>query len=152
MELTNVGIIYSKAQKVRREVIVGGDDPTYRVHKDRLLPGEGWLDCPVEVYQSFTDPNAIDAFLALAIGEATSDSCVVIDNTDKILAVCCADPVIDDHPLGVIIQDDPAQVGDSYDFVNQTVIPDPVRLAAEAAALAEAVAYALAHPITEVTP
>ena len=144
MALTKVGIIYSLAQLVRRELIKCADDSGYKAHIDRLLPGEGWFEIPIDVYNSFGNPHAIDDYLEASVGAALSDRCAVI-NGDNIVAVCCADPAIDRHPDGWIIQDDTAQAGWTYDFVNAVAIPDPVRLAAEAAEIA---AYDLAHPVT----
>lgn len=132
MPVTKVGVIYSKAQNLRRSVIVcGNDDSQYEQFKSALHPNEGWLDIPLEDYASFTlDPNditagayALDAYIAQILGAPpSSDKCAVINGED-IVSVCCADPSIDEHPDGWIIQDDAAQVGGIYDFDNAMAVP-----------------------------
>ena len=122
--LTKVGIIYSLAQLQRRELIISDvDDANIDLHKGRMLAGEGWIDCPISIYNSFTDANGLDAWLATVLGEKTSHRCAVIDGeTGIVQAVVGADPIIDQHPDGIIIQDDTAQAGWTYDFVNAAAI------------------------------
>lgn len=121
--LTKVGVIYSQAQLVLRELIICGDDDGYAVHQARMLPNEGWLEIPIDLYNSFDmeggryNINSVDVYIASVLGEPLSDRCAVVaGDTDIVLSVICADPYIDDHPAGIIVQDDVAVNGEVYDF------------------------------------
>ena len=126
MALTKVGVKYSSSQKVRRELIVASTDALVDVHKSTILPGEAWLDIPIETFNAFTTPQEVDTYLQGILGNPTSDYCLIIDGTNTIVSIVRADPIIDDHPDGVIIQDTYAQVGWNYDFENAVVLnPNP---------------------------
>lgn len=125
MALTKVSVIYSIAQKLRRELLMSKvDDKEIDIHKYRLQPGEGWLDIPLADFQELTfdgyalldGADSIDGYIARILGCPSSDKCAIIDIDDSVVAVVLADPIIDDHPDGVIIQDDTLVVGDVYDF------------------------------------
>ena len=124
--LTKVGIIYSLAQLQRRKLISSDvDDAHIDLHKSDMSSSEGWIDCPLSIYNSFADANGLDAWLATMIGDKTSHRCAVVaGDTGIVQAIIGADPVIDDHPLGFVIQDDTAMLGWNYDFVN-AVASDP---------------------------
>lgn len=117
MTITKIAVVYSKKQKVRRRVIVinheGGEDAHYDAHKLDLHPGEGWLEIPLDIYRSFQSPHELNDYIALQIGERQSDRCCVvcpIEGTVKHLIH--ADPEIDFHPAGKIVQHHTAQIGD----------------------------------------
>ncbi len=127
MALTKVCVIYSRDQLVRRELIVCGDDADYDVHWRRMQSGEGWLNIPIEVYNNCSMEtgrwgwDSIDTYIAAILGNPKSDICAIV-NGEEIVAVCAADPRIDQHPEGWIIQDDRALTGLVYDFENATVV------------------------------
>ena len=127
MALTKVGIVYSLAQNLRRRVIVPDDDGELVFHKSSLAYGEAYIELPYATFQQFDSPTDLDAFLAIELNSANpgSDYCLVVDANDVIQACILADPIIDSHPLGTVIADTPAMVGDTYDFVNQCVVINP---------------------------
>ncbi len=109
MTVTKAVVIYSKAQKVRRRVIKldheGAHDGHFDPHKEILHLNEGWLEIPIELYESF-DPNKneLDNYVASQIGEPSSDRCVVVCPMEGIVKhILKADPDIDFHPDGKII-------------------------------------------------
>lgn len=135
MTVTKVGVVYSIAQCIFREVIVldhaGADDSEFEIHKSNMKDGEGWLDIPLETFNSF-DPNqgdtgnTLQVYIASILGNPSDDKCAVIaGDTDLILAVVAADPRIDSHPDGWLIQDDIASAGWTYDFENAVAVPPP---------------------------
>ena len=124
MALTKVGVVYSKSQYVVRRVIYSdSSDEEVDIHQECLLNGEGWIDIPINVYHSFKSPIEIQSYIASALlSIPTSDNCAVVDGSNMIIACVRADPIIDDHPDGILICDGPATAGDSYDFENAVII------------------------------
>lgn len=123
MPVTKVGIVYSKSQnRIRRVILSDFDDGHIDRHKNYLLQGEGWLEIPLNTYNALTKDSIDDHIETLLGGKASSHTCAVIDANNTIIACVCADPVIDDHPDGVIIQEDGAEVGAVYDFENAQVV------------------------------
>jgi hypothetical protein len=128
MPITKVGIIYSKSQNLRRKVIIPEvDDSEVDIHKNYLLPGEAWMEIPMDVYTQYDHPTDVDAFVSIQLNSAEpmNDWCLVVDANSIILACIPADPIIDDHPLGHIICDAPAMVGDMYNFETASVVINP---------------------------
>lgn len=81
------------------------------------------MEIPLDVYNKFSHPDHIDRHIEKILGaKASSHKCAVVDNNNNIIEVVCADPSIDEHPLGVLIQDDYAVSGAIYDFINSKVI------------------------------
>ena len=122
--LTKVGIIYSLAQLQRRRLIISDvDDSHLDLHRTGMASGEGWIDCPLSIYNSFSDANGLDAWLATMIGDKTSHRCTVVaGDTNVVQCIIGADPIIDSHPAGIVIQDDVSMVGDIYDFEAQAPV------------------------------
>lgn len=117
MALQTVGVIYSLNQLVRRQTIVPSmDDSELQPFKDMLPDGCGWLDVHISFFYALS-VEEFDEFIATQIGNAHSDRCAVIYGED-VVAVIKADPSVDEHPEGILIQDDTAEVGDTYDFEN----------------------------------
>ena len=124
MTVTIVGVVYSKSQSLRRKVIKSDtSDTDIRLHKNYCLAGEGWLEIPIDIYNSFRLPQEVDEWVTQALGSSPlSDICAVIDADNNIVAVLCGDPVTDSHPHGVLIQEDEAAVGSTYDFESAQVV------------------------------
>ncbi len=112
MPVTKVGCIYSIAQNLRREIIKSDiDDSHIDAHKARMLPGEGWLDIPIDIYNSFgNNPedhaigNTVDAHIASVLGNPKNDVCAIVAPDGSIAGYCNADPAIDTHPAGILKQ------------------------------------------------
>lgn len=116
MTVTSVVIVYSKKQKVRRRVIkldhAGAHHGHFKPHKDLLHKGEGWLEIPIQLYESFKN-DELDEHLVGVLGALESDRCVVVCPVDKTVKhVVRADPDIDFHPAGKILHHKTAKVGD----------------------------------------
>lgn len=118
MALTKVGVVYSKTQKVVRRIIMNDTDDSYiDTHKNYInLGGEGWLDIPLDVFNQLISTGTFDSYLENIIGKATSDICAVIDGNDMAVLKIHADPIIDEHPDGVLIQDENAVMGEIYNL------------------------------------
>ncbi|MCK5612057.1 hypothetical protein KAR91_59855 [Candidatus Pacearchaeota archaeon] len=120
--LTKFLIIYSTDQKVRRAVVKCSDDAQYNAwKKSNSSNGLGWLMVPVEEYNAFNEDeksigNTLDVFVAARLGNPKSDKCVIVHGDGSIKGAICADPRIDDHPDGFLIQDIDAVAGDTFDF------------------------------------
>lgn len=124
MTVTKVGVIYSKAQNRRRSIIKSDiADEHIDIHKNHLLQGERWLEIPLKLYEDFTNPAQIDVYIENVLGaQASSHKCAIINANDIIVGCVCGDPIIDDVPDGVLIQDDDLEVGMTYDFENGKAI------------------------------
>lgn len=131
MPVTKVLVIYSIAQNVRRTLIKldhpGADDREFAIHEACMVAGEGKLYIPVDVYNAF-DSNPVngmlplDNYIAGIIGSRADDRCAVITGEGDVVAVIAADPRIDDHPHGFLIQERELVAGDVYEFETQSVV------------------------------
>lgn len=122
-DVTIIGVVYSSNQLTPRRVIVSTDgDNHVMAHQNSLMSGEKFLTIPFETFNKFTHPDHLKDHLSGILGPATSDVCAVIDHQDNIVAVVKADPRIDDHLMGHIIQDDDAVSGLKYDLANAKVL------------------------------
>jgi hypothetical protein len=106
-----IGIIYSRAQgRVRRIVVETPGFPRVDYTKDHVGPGESVL---VIVPDKPVGPDECQAILNETLGKQhTSDRCAVVDKDGKVVHVVHADPNIDSHPAGTIVQHDTANIGD----------------------------------------
>lgn len=104
-KVATVAIVYSKAQKVCRRVIrldhANAKIDHFKPHKDILHKGEGWLEIPIEIYETL-DAEGLGAYIANEIGDPADDRCCIVCPITGILGFVKADPAIDDHPLGEI--------------------------------------------------
>jgi len=117
MAATKISVVYSVTQNVVRTIISNPvDDSHIDLHKQNLQPNEAWLDIPLEASRNFKSVNDVQSYVAGIIGPPSSDRCLVVAGDDTVLAIIKADPIIDDHPAGVLIQDESADVGIKYDF------------------------------------
>ena len=120
--LTKYLIIYSTDQKVRRAVVKCSDDSNYTAWKKKNSSnGLGWLMVSVAEYNAFNEDekkigNTLDVFVARKLGNPKSDKCVIVYGDGSIKGAICADPRIDAHPAGFLIQDIDAVAGDTFDF------------------------------------
>lgn len=122
-DVTIVGVVYSPNQLTPRRVIVSShSDGHVMAHQNILIAGEQFITIPLDTFNQFTEPTHLDNHLESVLGVASSDVCAVVDCDDNIVVAIKADPRIDDHPAGHIIQDDEAVAGLKYDFVNAEVI------------------------------
>jgi hypothetical protein len=124
--VTIVGVVYSPNQnRVRRVVVSDEHDLHILIHRNMMTHGEQFMVIPKETFDSFTHPNHLHDHVAAVLGSpATSHTCAVVAADDTIVAAVHADPAIDDHPDGHIIQDDDAVAGLKYDLVNAKVIKE----------------------------
>ena len=109
MAASKIGIVYSVALKKRRLLCIPDDDSELAVLKNRLRPGEGYIE------QELTDYNkrGADAALAEAIGAALPDRCVAVHaDTKLVAATLAADPAIDSLPDHTLHLSDIADFGD----------------------------------------
>lgn len=107
--MTNILVIYSKKQKVRRRLIKCDQLD----HHKNIHPGEGWLEIPIEVYDGFKSPNELDDYIALQIGQKQSDRCAIVCHKEGVcLHIIHADPEIDFHPDGKIIAHEKIALGE----------------------------------------
>jgi hypothetical protein len=129
MTVTKVLVIYSIAQKVRRTLVkldhAGADDREFAIHEAGMVSGEDKLYIAIDVYKGFDTKLVngalpLDIYIASIIGPPASDRCAVITGKGRVVAVIAADPRIDDHPDGFLIQDDAAYTGAKYDFERET--------------------------------
>lgn len=105
------------------------DDSNYESWKNTLAGGEGWMEIPVDLYNSFDSDdingNTLDIYIASILGEPKSDSCAVVDGlTGEVIIVLAADPKIDERPDGWLIQDSACKPGDIYDFETASVVTE----------------------------
>lgn len=124
MAATKVLVVYSISQKIRRRLIVlnhqNAHDGEFHHHLVGLLPGEGFFYIPIEVYNAFGNKpadqqsgNTVDHHVASILGNPENDHCALVDSQGNVLSVCCADPLIDKHPDGTLIElekADPAKI------------------------------------------
>lgn len=120
---TIVGIVYSPNQLRRRRVVVSDDaDEHVMAHALSMQPGEKFLTIDRDTYAVFNHPDQLDDHIATLLGGPKLDhTCAVVAGDNSIVAVVGADPRIDDHPLGVLIQDEAAETGLTYDLDNAQV-------------------------------
>lgn len=110
MPVTKVGVVYSSAQLVRRRIIKSdSDDADIDIHKATMLPGEAWLEIPLNVYNKFGNTpkdhvtgNTLDVHIASILGNPKNDVCVIVSPDGNIVGYCHADPSIDSHPAGTL--------------------------------------------------
>lgn len=120
--ITKVGVIYSLSQLVPRIVFeFTYDDTEAEKYKNNIRSGEGWLDVPIEYYDG-AEGSIFRGYISSQIGDPQSDRCAVIYGDGEVITILHADPVIDDHPGGFVIQDNIAMPGDTYDFETGQVI------------------------------
>ena len=121
MAQTQIVIIYSPNQNQRRTVIIPDDDSQIPIHTANIINGEAVLVGSLVDYQNIGP----DAMLAAYIGQQpTSDRCILIDNTNTVVAVVRADPAIDYQPqiqFGNAHQEQSLQPQQS----SLTLLPDP---------------------------
>lgn len=133
MTVTKVLIVYSAAQKIRRTTIIldhpGADDAEFAYWESTIVPGEIAVYIPLDEYNAMGKSDyselgtSLDQWLAEQIGEPSSDQCAVVDGENGyVSAVVRADPRIDDHPDGFLIQEPELVTGDSYDVDTQTIV------------------------------
>lgn len=123
MAQTKVIIIYSANQNRRRTVIKPHDDSHVYHHALNIAPGERVLIGTLADYDSIGP----DVMLEKHTGQkASSDRCVVVDADGNVTHGLKADPLIDNHPSGVIHQHDEAHPG--WKHVNDQWItpPEPI--------------------------
>lgn len=105
MAITKVGVIYSLAQKVRRELIIADNDSQYEMFKNNIHANEGWLEIPLDDYNKLS-PYEIDRYIADIIGPPSSDKCCIVDKDGSILSFVKGDPSIDVHTDGEVVSID----------------------------------------------
>ena len=99
MASTQYIIVYSPNQNVRRRVVQPDDDSQIAHHLATNLPGEAYLLVSIADYNS----QGPDALLLAHTGKSpASDHCMVI-NDGACLGHCKADPLIDTHPDGQLV-------------------------------------------------
>ncbi len=103
-----IAVVYSKAQKVMRRMIVldhaNAKHEDFNPHKETLHEGEGWLEISADRTAKFTSFEDLYTYLASIIGSPENDRCVVVCPEGNVKAVVRADPTIDTHPEGEIIE------------------------------------------------
>lgn len=124
--VTIIGVVYSPNQnRVRRVIVSDEHDLHVLIHRNMMTHGEQFMTIPKETFDGFTHPDHLHAHVATVLGQpATSHTCAVVDANDMIVASVHADPAIDDHPDGHIIQEDEAVTGLKYDLANARVIKE----------------------------
>ena len=127
--LTKVGIVYSLAQCARQKLVISDiDDSHVDLHKSNMVSGEGWLDCPLSIYNTFKTPHDLEAWVATMIGQRFPSRCVVVAGDTGVIVRthANADPVFNDDSDGILIQDDDGHSGWTYDFINAVAVdPNP---------------------------
>lgn len=122
MAQTQVIIIYSPNQNVRRRVIIPDDDNQISIHSDNIAKGEAVLIGNIQDYQ-MVGP---DAMLAAHTGQqAATDRCIVISPNainPTVAAVVRGDPLIDVHPLGRLAIDITGQAAVGMSVVNGVAV------------------------------
>ena len=118
MAATKVLVIYSKKQKVRRRLVICDLDHEHDGHLDHhratMHELEDYLEIPLNEYRQM-DHDALQAYIANAIGAPESDRCAVVcHKTGIVKHVVRADPEIDFHPEGRIVPHETAVVGDVH--------------------------------------
>lgn len=116
---TKILIVYSKSQNARRRLIKCDHDDHY-VHHQNIHPNEGWMEIPLETYNSFGCApediefgNTLDVHIARMLGNPKNDRCAIVcDKTGVCLHIVRADPEIDLHPDGEIIAHETLAVGE----------------------------------------
>lgn len=106
---TQIGILYSIEQRLRREIIIPDDDR--QLMNVVVRPGEKLIFQSTEDYAK-RGPDA--AVLDDSGGEPLSDRCAVIDADTKVVGHVLADPAIDALPGVALVQSDISIEGDSY--------------------------------------
>jgi hypothetical protein len=103
MAQSQVVIVYSPGQALRRTVVIPDDDSQVPIHTQNLQPGEAAVVVSLGLYR-LVGP---DAALASVLGRtAISDRCALADATGKVIGLIRADPAIDRrHPLGTLYHD-----------------------------------------------
>lgn len=101
MTATKVLVIYSKAQKVMRRLVICEQDDHYKSHIETAHEKEGLLEIPLDLYNTF-DAEKLARYVEDEIGKSTGDECVVICPYGTTKAFIHADPEIDYHPDGEI--------------------------------------------------
>jgi hypothetical protein len=96
MSKTQIIIVYSPTQALRRTVIIPDDDSQVSMHTKNIQPGE----CVVVGLLSDYRLYGPDAMLSRYLNrQATTDRCAVIDHTGTVVGIVNADPAIDRLPL-----------------------------------------------------
>lgn len=107
MAATRYGILASIAQRRRRVLIKYDSDSEARVQP---RSGEVYLEQTVADYnQRGPDAAVLDHFAAAPL----SDRCAVVA-AGAVVQLVLADPLIDVHPLGQLVQAPAANIGDTY--------------------------------------
>lgn len=109
MTATQVGIIYSIEQRLRREVIIPDDDA--QLDRLNVVSGTKLIFQSLEDYAS-RGPDA--AVFDDAGGEPLSDRCAVIDAAAEVVGHLNADPGIDALADVTLVRSDISVEGDKY--------------------------------------
>lgn len=99
MASTQYIIVYSPNQNARRRVVKPDDDSQIAGHIATHLPGEAYLLVSIDDYNS-QGPDAL--LLAHTGNPPSSDHCMIIQD-GTCLGHCKADPLIDTHPDGELV-------------------------------------------------
>jgi hypothetical protein len=102
MARTQVVIVYSPNQGIRRTTIIPDDDSQIPVHTKNIAPGEAVMVGTLSDYRRMGP----DAMLARFLGrKPTTDTCAVINAAGIVVHVIRADPAIDRHTAGRLHRD-----------------------------------------------
>lgn len=138
------GIIVGAQSGIVRGVLIPDTDAQLDAREAVLGPGVVMIRADRATYAGM-DPKDIVAAIGPVFPQARGQGgpkyparCAVVDAAGNVVNVIAADPLIDTHPDGELIQDDDAGPGWKRDKVAKTFKPPktPAQLAVEAAGLA----------------
>lgn len=91
MAQTKVVIIYSPNQNRRRTVVKPDDDSQIDLHLNNIIKGEAAFVGTLADYETIGPDAMLEAYTGKT---PSSDRCIVVHN-NTVIAVVCADPLID---------------------------------------------------------
>ena len=111
MTATKLAVLYATESKIlRRKVIPDDDDEQLR----RLIVPAGESVLWMRLDQPHDDASCRAAIAAATGVVPPSGRCCVVDEAERVVAVCNADPALDVHPHGRLVANDNAETGDRF--------------------------------------
>lgn len=105
-------VVYSRASKIPRRLVIPDNDHEVILPEAHLGPGEWYVSVPVDEIHSRTPHEHVAAHHGVSAADIPTGRCAVLDATDRVVNIVWADPDIDALPGFRLIASDTLQIGD----------------------------------------
>ena len=110
MTATKLAVLYATESKILRRKVIPDDDEELR----RLIIPVGESVLWMRLDQPHDDASCRAAIAGATGVVPLSGRCCVVDEAERVVAVCNADPALDVHPHGRLVASDNAETGDRF--------------------------------------